>query len=128
MQRPRKLDGHLDKSRQEEEEAHYFKWVDEEYILISWLRDSTIPEVSVQLIDYAAVKDIRETVIPLNSKLEDAYRMAELNRNAMGLLQEQKSVLEVSNESTTLWNEDRFLLATYNRSNGQRIHFKRKEL
>ena len=63
------------------------------------------PELSDRFIDYESVKDIWDTVIRLYSKLEDESRMTEPTKRAMELLQEQKSVLEYSNELNTLWSE-----------------------
>ena len=105
MLKPRKLDSHLTDSRPNEEDAHYYKWLEEEEILISWILDSMKPEVSDRFIDYASVKDIWDTVIRFYSKLEDESRMAELNRRVMELLQEPRSVLEYSNELAAIWNE-----------------------
>ena len=52
-----------------------------------------------------SVKEIWETIIRLYSKLEDESRMAELNRKSIELRQEQRGVLEYSNELTAIWNE-----------------------
>ena len=46
MLRPRNLDDHLIKTRPNEEDNNYFKWVDEEDILITWLLDSMKLELS----------------------------------------------------------------------------------
>ena len=52
----RKLDGHLTDSRPNKEDAHYYKWLEEEEeILITWILDSMKPEVSDKFIDYASV-------------------------------------------------------------------------
>ena len=65
-------------------------------------------EVNERFIDSDYVKDIWDTIIKLYSKLEDESRMAELNRKAMKLLQEQQSVLEYANELNALWSEPNF--------------------
>ena len=103
--RPCKLDDHLVTTRPNEEDANYFKWVDEEDILITWLLDSMKPELSDRFIDYESVKDIWDAIIRLYSKLEDESRMVELTKRAMELLQEHKSVLEYSNELNALRRE-----------------------
>ena len=115
MLQPCKLDDHLVKTRPIEEDTNYFKWVDEEDILITLLLDSMKPELSDRFIDYESVKEIWDTVIRLYSKLKDESRMAELTKRAMELLQEQKSVLEYSNELNALWSEIDFYrpLPTY---------------
>ena len=105
MLRPCKLDDHLVKSRPKEEDANYFTWVDEEDILIILLLDSMKPELSDRFIDYKSVKDLWDAVIKLYSTLEDELRMAELTKKAMELLQEQRSVIEYSNELNALWSE-----------------------
>ena len=84
--RPTKLDSHLVNSKLEEEDAHYFKWPDEEDILLTWLLDFMKPEVGDQIIDYDSVKDMWDAVIELYSKLEDESRMADFNKRAMELL------------------------------------------
>ena len=63
--KPRKLDGHLTNSRPNEEDAHYYKWLEEEEILITWLLDSMKPEVSVRFIDYESIKEIWEYGHPI---------------------------------------------------------------
>ena len=105
MLRPRKLDDHLVKTIPNEGDTNYFKWVDEEDILITWLLDSMKPELNDRFIDYESVKEIWDIVIRLYSKLEDESRMAEHTKKAMELLQEQKWVLEYSNELNALWSE-----------------------
>ena len=58
MLRPHKLDDHLVKTRPNEGDTNYFKWVDEEDIFITWLLDSMKPELSDRFIDYKSVKEI----------------------------------------------------------------------
>ena len=58
-----------------------------------WLLDSMKPEVNDRFIYYDSMKNIWDKVTKLYSKLEDKPRMAELNRKAMELLQEERSVL-----------------------------------
>ena len=72
--KPRKLDGHLIDSRPNEEDAHYYKWLEEEEILITWILDSMKLEVCDRFIDYASVKEIWYAIIPLYSKLEDEWQ------------------------------------------------------
>ena len=103
--KPRKLEGHLINLRPNEDDAQYYKWLEEEEVLITWMIDSMKPEVCDRFIDYVSVKEIWETIICLYSKLEDELRMAELNRKSIELFQEQRGVLEYSNELTTIWNE-----------------------
>ena len=43
MLKPTKLDNHLTDSRPNEEDAHYYKWLEEEEILITWILDSVKP-------------------------------------------------------------------------------------
>ena len=76
---------------------YYFKWIDEEDVLFTWLLDSMKPEISDLFIDHEFVKDIWDEVIRLYSKVEDELRMTDLNKKAMEFLQEQQSVLEYSN-------------------------------
>ena len=94
----RKLDGHLINSRPNEDGTQYYKWLEEEEILITWMLDSMKPEVCDRFIDYAPVKDMWDAIIRLYSKLEDESRMTELNIKAIELRQEQRGVLEYSNE------------------------------
>ena len=103
--KPRKLEGHLTNFRPHEDDAQYYKWLEEEEILITWILDSMKPEICDRFIDYAFVKEIWETIIRLYSKLEDESRMAELNIKSIELRQEQQGVLEYSNELTVIWNE-----------------------
>ena len=105
MLRSHKLDDHLVKTGPTAEDTNYFKWVVEEDILITWLLDSMKPELIDRFIDYESVKEIWDIVIRLYSKLEDESRMTELTKRAMELLQEQKSVLEYSNELNAMWSE-----------------------
>ena len=63
------------------------------------------PEISDQFIDHESVKDIWDEAIRLYSKFGDKSTMADLNKNAMELLQEHRSVLEYSNELQALWKE-----------------------
>ena len=63
------------------------------------------PEVSERFIDTNSVKDIWGTVIRLYSKLEAKSCIVELNRKAMELLQEQRSVLEYANALNALWSK-----------------------
>ena len=70
-----------------------------------WLLDSIKPEISDQFIDHESVKDIRDEVIRLYSKLGDESTIADLNKKAMELLQEHRSVLGYSNELQALWKE-----------------------
>ena len=86
--KPRKLEGHLTNSRPNEDDAQYYKWLEEEEILITWILDSMKPEICDRFIDYVFVKEIWETIIRLYSKLEDESRMAELNRKSIELRQE----------------------------------------
>ena len=62
-------------------------------------------EVSERFIDTNSVKDIWGTVIRLYSKLEAKSCIVELNRKAMELLQEQRSVLEYANALNALWSK-----------------------
>ena len=94
--RPRKLDGHLVNSRPKEEDAHYFKWLDEEDILLTWLLNSMKPELSDWFIDYDSDNDIWDAVIKLYPNLEDESRMVDLNKRDMELLQQQRSVFDVT--------------------------------
>ena len=103
------------------------KWVDEEDILITWLPDSMKPELSDRFIDYEYVKDIWDTVIRLYSKLEDESMMAELLKKAMELLQEQRSVLDYSNELIALWSEIDFYRPLPTDPKG-RLYFDQKNL
>ena len=64
--------------------------------------DSMKPEVCERFINLDYVKDIWDMVIRLYSKLEDESCIAELNRKAMYLLQEQWSILEFANASNVL--------------------------
>ena len=105
--KPRKLEGHLINLRPKEDDAQYYKWLEEE-VLITWMLDSMKPEVCDRFIDYVSIKEIRETIIQLYSKLEDESRMTELNRKSIELRQEQQGVLELSNELTSIWNETDF--------------------
>ena len=102
---PRKLDGHLINSRPKDTDAHYLRWLDEEDVIFTWMLDSMKPEVSERFIDLDSIKDVWDTVIRLYSKLEDESRIAELNRKAMDLLQEQQTVLEFANALNALWSE-----------------------
>ena len=61
--KPRKLDGHLINSRPSEDDARYYKWLEEEEILITWILDSMKPEVCDIFIDYASIKEIWDTII-----------------------------------------------------------------
>ena len=70
--------------------------------------DSMKPEVSERFITLDSVKDVWDTVIRLYSKLEDESCIAELNRKAMDLLQEQRTVLEFANALNVLWSELNF--------------------
>ena len=83
--RPTRLDSHLVNSKLEEEDGHYFKWLDEEDILLTWLLDFMKPEVGDQIIDYDSVKDMWDAVIELYSKLDES-RIADFNKRAMELL------------------------------------------
>ena len=83
--KPRKLDGHLINSRPNEDDAQYYKWLEEEEILIAWMLDSMKPEVCDRFIDYASIKEIWEAIIRLYSKLEDESRIAELNKKSIEL-------------------------------------------
>ena len=103
--RPYKLEGHLTNPQPNEDDAHYFKWINEEDVLFTWLLDSMKPEISNQCIDHESIKDIWDEVIKLYSKLEDESRMVDLNKKAMELLQEHRSILEYSNELQALWKE-----------------------
>ena len=103
--RPQKLEGHLTNPRPNEDDAHYFKWINEEHVLFTWLLDSMKPDINDQFIDHESVKDKWDEVTRLYSKLEDESRMADLNKKAMQLLQEHLSVLEYSNELRALWKE-----------------------
>ena len=103
--RPRKLDGHLINPRPNDTDTHYLRWLDEEDVIFTWLLDSMKPEVSERFIDLDSVKDVWDTVIRLYSKIEDESRIAELNKKAMDLLQEQRTVLEFANALNALWSE-----------------------
>ena len=103
--RPRKLDGHLTNPRPKDTDTHYLRWLDEEDVIFTWLLDSMKPEVSERFIDLDSVKNVWDTVIRLYSKLEDESRIAELNKKAMDLLQEQRTVLEFANALNALWSE-----------------------
>ena len=86
--KPRKLNGHLINFRPNGDDAQYYKWLEEEEILITWMLDSMKPSVCEKFIDYTSVKEIWDTIIRLYSKLEDESRMAELNRKSIELCQE----------------------------------------
>ena len=102
--RRRKFDRHLRNSRPKDTDAHYLQWLHED-VIFTWQLDSMKPEVSERFINSDSVKDIWDTIIRLYPKLEDESRIAELNRKAMELLQEQRSVLEYANELNPLWSE-----------------------
>ena len=52
-------------------------------------------------------------------KMEDESRIAELNKKAMELVQDQRSVLEYSNELTSVWNQMDFYRPLPNDTSGR---------
>ena len=128
MLKPIKLEDHLTNLRPNEDDAQYYKWLEEEEIPITWILDSMKPKICDRFSDYVFVKEIWETLIRLYSKLEDESRMAELNKKSIELRQEHRGILKYSNELTAIWNEIDFYRLLPTDPNGKRIYLKRKNL
>ena len=80
-------------------------WDEEDSMIMAWLWNSMIPEISDTCMFLATAKDIWDTIEQTYSKARDAAQVYEVKVKTIAAKQESKTVTEYANQLKTLWQE-----------------------
>ena len=83
----------------------YYNWLDVEGVVHRWLLDNISPSVKGEFLALESVKAVWEAVLDSHSKKHNIATLYELVHRAANLRQDDRSVLDYSNELTALWAE-----------------------
>ena len=78
-------------------------WDEEDSMIIAWLWNSMIPEISDTCMFLATAKDIWDAIQQTYSKAKDAAQVYEVKVKTMAAKQGNKTVIEYANQLKSLW-------------------------
>ncbi|KAJ1401796.1 Retrotransposon gag domain [Sesbania bispinosa] len=96
---------HLTNNAPDEKDAKFKSWDEEDSMIIAWLWNSMIPEISDICMFLKSAKEIWEAVEQTYSKAKDAAQIYEVKVKTMGAKQGNKSITEYANQLKSLWME-----------------------
>ncbi|XP_048332297.2 uncharacterized protein LOC125423080 [Ziziphus jujuba] len=80
-------------------------WGEEDSIIMAWLWNSMVPEISDMCMFLATTKDIWDAIQQTYSKARDAGQVYEVKVKTMAAKQSSKTVTEYANQWKSLWQE-----------------------
>jgi hypothetical protein len=87
------------------EDPKFDAWDEEDSMVMSWLWNSMLPEISDTCMFLGTAKDIWDAVCQTYSKVHDAAQIYEIKTKISNAKQENRSVTEYSNFLKGLWQE-----------------------
>ncbi|XP_078435009.1 uncharacterized protein LOC144705999 [Wolffia australiana] len=83
----------------------YYDWLDVEGVVQRWLLDSIAPNIKGEFLSLASARAVWEASLNSHSKRNNIAILYKLVHRAANLRQGDRTVLEHSNELTSLWDE-----------------------
>ncbi|XP_059661691.1 uncharacterized protein LOC132307839 [Cornus florida] len=96
---------HLLGNGPEKEDPKFDAWDEQEFMVMSWLWNSMLPEISDTCMFLSTAKEIWEAVKQTYSKVRDAAQIYEIKTKISATKQGNRSVTEYSNLLKGLWQE-----------------------
>ncbi|KAJ1395298.1 gag-polypeptide of LTR copia-type [Sesbania bispinosa] len=96
---------HLTNNAPDEKDAKFKSWDEEDSMIMAWLWNSMIPEISDTCMFLKSAKEIWEAVEQTYSKAKDAAQIYEVKVKTMGAKQGNKSITGYANQLKSLWME-----------------------
>ncbi|KAL6315434.1 hypothetical protein AAG906_000549 [Vitis piasezkii] len=86
-------------------DPHFEAWDEEDSMIMAWLWNSMIPEISDTCMFLATAKDIWDAIQQTYSKARDAAQVYEVKVKTVAAKQGDKTVTEYANQLKSLWQE-----------------------
>ncbi|RVW76008.1 Retrovirus-related Pol polyprotein from transposon RE1 [Vitis vinifera] len=86
-------------------DPHFEAWDEEDSMIMAWLWNSMIPEISDTCMFLATAKDIWDAIQQTYSKARDAAQVYEVKVKTVATKQGDKTVTEYANQLKSLWQE-----------------------
>lgn len=86
-------------------DASFEAWDEEDSLIMAWLWNSMMPEISDTVMFMATAKDIWDAIQQTYSKAKDAAQVYEVKVKTIAAKQGSKSVTEYANQLKSLWQE-----------------------
>ena len=89
----------------DEKDAKFKSWDEEDSMIMAWLWNSMVPEISDTCMFLKSAKEIWEAVEQTYSKAKDAAQIYDVKVKTVAAKQGNKSVTEYANQLKSLWME-----------------------
>ena len=96
---------HLTDNAPDEQDVKFKSWDEEDSMIMAWLWNSMVPEISDTCMFLKSAKEIWEAVEQTYSKAKDAAQIYDVKVKTLGAKQGNKSVTEYANQLKSLWME-----------------------
>ncbi|KAJ1408105.1 gag-polypeptide of LTR copia-type [Sesbania bispinosa] len=96
---------HLTESGPKQEDPKFTTWDEEDSMIMAWLWNSMIPEISDTCMFLNSAKEIWDAVEQTYSKAKDAAQVYEVKVKTLAAKQGYKTVTEYANQLKSLWME-----------------------
>ncbi|KAJ1440353.1 Serine/threonine-protein kinase, active site [Sesbania bispinosa] len=96
---------HLTESGPKQEDPKFTTWDEEDSLIMAWLWNSMIPEISDTCMFLNSAKEIWDAVEQTYSKAKDAAQVYEVKVKTLVAKQGNKTVTEYANQLKSLWME-----------------------
>ncbi|KAJ1387969.1 gag-polypeptide of LTR copia-type [Sesbania bispinosa] len=96
---------HLTESGPKQEDPKFTTWDEEDSMIMAWLWNSMIPEISDTCMFLNSAKEIWDAVEQTYSKAKDAAQVYEVKVKTLAAKQGNKTVTEYANQLKSLWME-----------------------
>lgn len=96
---------HLLGTRPREEDPTFTIWDEEDSMIMAWLWNSMIPEISDTCMFLSTAKEIWDAIEQTYSKAKDAAQVYDVKVKTVAAKQGNKSVTEYANQLKSLWME-----------------------
>ncbi|XP_068479886.1 uncharacterized protein [Phaseolus vulgaris] len=96
---------HLTDIAPDEQDAKFKSWDEEDSMIMAWLWNSMVPEISDTCMFLKSAKEIWEAVEQTYSKAKDAAQIYDVKVKTVAAKQGNKSVTEYANQLKSLWME-----------------------
>jgi len=96
---------HLLGTSPKEGDPAFATWDEEDSLVMSWLWNSMLPEISDTVMFFTTSKDIWEVINLTYSKVKDAAQIYEIRARVAATKQGSKTITEYANMLQTLWQE-----------------------
>ena len=97
--------GHLLGSGPEKEDPKFTAWDEEDSMVMSWLWNAMVPEISDTVMFLSTAQEIWEAIRQTYSKVDDAAQVFEIKTKLAATKQGSRSVTEYANLLKNLWHE-----------------------